>query len=210
MANRQLRRWVSRLRSCGFAVMTAALCTWTAFMQDRASAESAGHCKGGLLACARQTPVSSLDFGLWTFGNELRSALLQGHVFKPGAGIWSHIGSTVDTEVLQIVVIDSGLKCDDLVRLLTNYIGHWGRMASIFLNEADIRSWTSAEADAQTSRQACRSIAGYVTPPDFGHISDQDLSELCAAIRIQILPVENPETKAFSKPCVVPLSNWRP
>jgi hypothetical protein len=53
-------------------------------------------------------------------------------------------------------------------------------------------------------------MASYIVPPNFGKISDQDLLELCTAIRVQVLPIENPEKKAFSKPCVVPLHNWQP
>ena len=191
-------------------VSAAILCLSIAFIGGNAGAESAGDCKKGLLACARETPVSSLHFGLWTFGNELRSALLEGNVFKPTTRIRSKIGSTEYAEILGIVVIDSGLKCDELARFLTNYIGHWNRMATIFPSEEDIRNWMSTEADARTNRDACFKVATYAVPSDLNHVSDKDLFELCTAIRIQIVPVENPETKAFSKPCVAPLNNWQP
>ena len=190
-------------------VSAAALCMSIAFIRGDASAESAGECKG-LLACTRETPVSSLHFGLWAFGNDLRRTLLEAHVFKPTTRLQGSVSSTPDAEVLKLIVIDSVLKCDQLARLLTNYIGHWESTAETYASEEDIRSWTNVEADAHTSRWACLNVATYVAPSNFGGVSRQDLLELCAGIRIEVIPLEKPETKAFSKPCAIPLNNWQP
>jgi hypothetical protein len=208
MANVESRGRLKRYRPYKFAVASIVFCAWAILFQENATAESAEHCKEGLFACARQTPMSSLHFGLWIFGNELRNALMEGQIFNPQTRIRSRIGTPEGIDTLQIVVIDSGLKCQELVRFLTNYIGHWGRMETIYPSEENVRTWTSEGADAHIVRSACVKVAGYVAPPDFGDISDRDLSELCTAIKIQILPIEKPETKAFSKACVVPLNDW--
>jgi hypothetical protein len=169
-------------------------------------ADDATMCDDDLFACARNTPISALTFGLWVLGDELRHALLSRQLLPSSAKMRIEVSSLPDREVLKLFVFDSGLQCHEIAHLIPNYLGRSRSIAGLYSSKSEIDRWTREEADNDTMREACLIVASYVAPRSATGIDDDGLRNLCAKAELKIVPIE--KQGLAGKLCTVPLSKW--